>query len=120
MQHTVRHDERELAAAISLGVSRRPEQAFGNYFKGSRASCALGAAYEGMYRLPEEAGQILPKRLERLFDCLEGTIRACPEEGCHKRLILAAVIVHLNDDHQWSREKIAAWVEQGTAPAQTA
>ena len=47
MHHTVRHDERELAQAISQGVSRRPERAFGNYFKGSRASCALGAAYEG-------------------------------------------------------------------------
>jgi len=120
MHHAVRHDERELAEAMSLGVSRRPEQAFGNYFRGSRASCALGAAYEGMYRLPAEAGQILPKRLERLFDCLEGTIRACPEAGCHKRLILAAVIVHLNDDHQWSRERIAAWVERGTAPSERA
>jgi hypothetical protein len=54
-------------------------------------------------------GQLHPKRLERLFDCLEGTIRVCPE-GCRKRLIMAAMIIHLNDDHRWDRERIAAWV----------
>jgi hypothetical protein len=111
MQHT-RHDENELARAIELGTRRRPEQAFGHYFVGRNASCALGAAYEGMYRLPEEAGQILPKRLERLFDCLEGTVRRCPADGCHKTLILAAMLVHLNDDHVWSRERIVAWLEE--------
>jgi hypothetical protein len=62
-----------------------------------------------LYRLPEEVGQLHPKRLDRLFDCLEGTIRRCPE-GCKKSLILAAMIIHLNDDHQWDRERIAAWV----------
>jgi hypothetical protein len=35
--------------------------------------------------------------------------------GCRKRLPLAAIIVHLNDDHQWSRSQIAAWVEGGDA-----
>jgi len=116
MHDAGRHDESELARAITLGAQRRPEQAFGNYFVGRRASCALGAAYEGMYRLPEEAGQILPKRLERLFDCLEGRVRHCPANGCKKTLILAAMLVHLNDDHLWSREAIAAWVETLAPP----
>jgi hypothetical protein len=117
-QPPTRHDERELADAIRLGAARRPEQAFGEYYHGRHASCALGAAFEGLYRLPEEVGQLRPKRLDRLFDCLEGTIRNCPE-GCKKRLILAALIVHLNDDHQWDRERIAAWVA-GNVPADTA
>lgn len=116
MSHAVRHDESELAQAIAVGARRRPDQAFGHYFVGGRASCALGAAYEGMYRLPEEAGQILPKRLERLFDCLEGTIRRCPEAGCKKSLILAAMICHLNDDHLWARERIGAWIEEPQTP----
>jgi hypothetical protein len=118
MHHDVQHDEHELAKAMAEGLSRRPDQAFGNYFVGRRASCALGAAYEGLYRLPEEAGQILPRRLERLFDCLEGTSRRCPEEGCRKKVMLAAIIVHLNDDHRWSRERIAAWVESLAPPAE--
>jgi hypothetical protein len=104
-----RHDESDLAEAIRFGARRRTEQAFGDYYQGRRASCALGAAYEGLYRLPEEVGQLHPKRLDRLWACLEGTIRSCPE-GCRKRLILAAMIIHLNDDHRWDRERIAAWV----------
>ncbi len=30
--------------------------------------------------------------------------------GCGKRLPLAAMIVHLNDDHRLSREQIAEWL----------
>lgn len=105
----IRHDEAELAAAILDGAHRRPDQAFGEYFEGRRASCALGAAYEGMYLLPRDASGIRPKRLDRLFDCLENTLRSCPE-GCRKRLALGAMILHLNDDHHWTRERIAAWV----------
>ena len=116
VQKPVRHDENELAAAIRFGAKRRPDQAFGEYYHGARASCALGAAYEGIYRLPEEVGQVRPKRLDRLFDCLEGTIRRCPE-GCKKSLILAAMIIHLNDDHQWDRERIAVWVAGAVGPA---
>src|SRR5262249_7058909 len=94
----IRHDEQELAQAILDGAHARPDQAFGEYFEGRRASCALGAAYEGMYHLPLEATGIRPKHLERLFDCLENTLRTCPE-GCKKRLALGAMILHLNDDH---------------------
>ena len=111
----VRHDETELAAAILHGVVGRPEQAFGSYFEGRRASCALGAAYEGMYLLPREAGGVRPVHLERLFDCLEYTLRNCPE-GCKKRLTLAAMILHLNDDHHWTRERIAEWVAPPPEP----
>lgn len=107
-----RHDEHELAKAIRDGVRRRPEQAFGEYYEGRHASCALGAAYEGIYRLPEEVGHLHPKRLYLLFDCLENTLRFCPEAGCHKHLILAALIIHLNDDHLWDRDRIATWVDE--------
>ena len=113
------HGTKELASAIRAGASRRPDQAFGDYFVGSRASCALGAAYEGMYRLANDmSGQRPTRDLTSFFDCLEGTIRACPIEGCKKRLILSAMIVHLNDHHEWSREKIADWLEEsGTTTA---
>ena len=107
------HGTKELASAIRAGASRRPEQAFGDYFVGRRASCALGAAYEGMYRLAANMdGQRPTKDLTAFFDCLEGIIRSCPVEGCKKRLLLSAMIVHLNDHHEWSREKIADWLEE--------
>ncbi len=109
MNPTPHHDEQELAHAILAGARLRP-QSFGSYFSSDGRSCALGAAYEGIYVLPRDAESILPRRLERFFHCLEHVIRACPE-GCHKRLPLAPLIVHLNDDHRWSREQIAAWLE---------
>jgi hypothetical protein len=111
----IRQDEDDLARAILAGTQARPDQAFGEYFQGRRASCALGAAFEGMYPLPGDASGIRPRHLERLFDCLEYTLRSCPE-GCNKRLSLAAMILHLNDDHQWTRETIARWVAPPAVP----
>jgi hypothetical protein len=107
------HCEKELAQFIRSGAVRRPDQAFGDYYRGRSASCALGAAYEGMYRLPTQAGGLRPtKDLEWFFDCLEGSVRKCPGgDGCKKTLSLAAIMVHLNDDHKWSREDIAQWIE---------
>lgn len=106
------HGERELAEFIRAGMKRRPDQAFGDYYTGHSASCALGAAYEAMYRLPDEAGGQHPTRdLDWFFDCLD-TVKPCPGgDGCRKRLYLAALLVHLNDDHRWSRETIASWLD---------
>ena len=114
-------DERELAKAIRLGAARRP-QCFGSYFDERGGSCALGAAYDGMYELPRQArepGEIVPRHLERLFHCLEDIVKRCPEKEagaevtCRKRLPLGAMIVHLNDDHGWTRERIAEWLWNG-------
>ena len=114
-------DEEKQPTALREGIGaihqeRRvtpPEQAFGDYYRGRHASCALGAAYEGMYRLPQQAANIRPtKDLEWFFDCLEGSVRKCPGgDGCKKSLSLAAILVHLNDDHKWSREQIASWLD---------
>ncbi len=110
MSEHAHHGEVELAAFIRAGAERRTDQAFGDYFDGKNASCALGAAYEAMYRMPHEPGHARPTRdLDWFFDCLD-TVKPCPGEGCKKRLFLAAIIVHLNDDHRWSREQIAAWL----------
>jgi hypothetical protein len=65
----------------------------GDYYRGSNSSCALGAAYEGIYRLPDTADGVRPQRLDR-----------------------GALIVHLNDAHHWTRERIAAWVADPDVP----
>jgi hypothetical protein len=107
-------NERQLAEYIRTGMTRRPDQAFGDYYSGQTASCALGAAYEAMYRLPRTAtGQRPTRDLDWFFDCLD-TVKPCPGDACKKRLYLAALIVHLNDDHRWSREQIAAWLAGDT------
>ena len=74
-------------------------------------SCALGAVYEGVYHLPRDHGKLVPDHLEGLFRCLDEVTKPCPE-GCHKRLPLASMIVHLNDDHRLTREQIAEWLTQ--------
>jgi hypothetical protein len=110
MHQVPREDQLELAEAIAAGARRRPEQAFGEYFSESGGSCALGAAYEGAYALPRDAQSVRP-RLYRLFDCLENVRRRCPV-GCNKRLPLNAIILHLNDDHHWTREQIVEWLRK--------
>jgi hypothetical protein len=66
-----------------------------------------------MYRLPDNPDGTRPtKDLEWFFDCLEGSVRKCPADGCRKRLTLASILVHLNDEHRWSREAIASWLEK--------
>ena len=114
MVESLHMQERELADAILEGAQRRPEQSFGEYFRGRKSSCALGAAYEGLYRLPTEAEGIKPRRLDLIFDCLDNEVRICP--ACaKKRLPLGAIIIHLNDHHQWSREQIATWLRADAA-----
>ena len=110
MHQVPRADQIELADAIAEGARRRPSQAFGEYFSSKGGSCALGAAYEGAYALPHDAVSVRP-RLDRLFDCLENVRRRCPV-GCNKRLPLNAIILHLNDDHHWTREQIVDWLRK--------
>jgi hypothetical protein len=109
MHQVPREDQLELADAIAAGARCRP-QAFGTYFSEEGGSCALGAAYEGAYWLPRDATSVRP-RLYRLFDCLENVRRRCPV-GCRKRLPLNAIILHLNDDHHWTREQIVEWLKR--------
>jgi hypothetical protein len=108
-------DEAELARAILAGASRRKLQSFGTYYGPEGGSDALGAAYEGIYRLPENMAGERPKRLDRFFHCLENTSKRCPA-GCKKHIQTAAMIVHLNDDHRWTREQIAEWLSEIVAP----
>ena len=117
MKKMVRADEAWLADVIREGARCRPEQMFGAYFEGTDRSDALGSAYEGIYRLPADATGIRPKGIYRFFACLDDRVRRCPEPGCIKQHLLDTLIIHLNDDHRWSRERIAAYIdggEQGT------
>jgi hypothetical protein len=109
MGYRQREDEEELAEAILSGTERRPRQSFGTYFGPEGGSCALGAAYEGVYRLPDAVRGTHPQRMDRFFHCLENVSKRCPA-GCRKQVPIAALIVHLNDDHRWTREQIAGWL----------
>jgi hypothetical protein len=108
MATELENEQRELAEFIRVGSARGP-QCFGSYFDEKGGSCALGAVYEGVYHLPRDHGKLIPDHLERLFRCLDEVTKRCPQ-GCKKRLPLASMIVHLNDDHLMTREQIAEWL----------
>ena len=108
MTTDVRNEQQELADYLRAGSTRGP-QCFGSYFDDAGGSCALGAVYEGVHHLPRTHGKLMPDHLERLFRCLDEMTKVCPR-GCEKRLPLAAMIVHLNDDHRLTREQIAQWL----------
>jgi hypothetical protein len=110
MASELQTEQKELAEFIRAGSSRG-HQCFGSYFDEKGGSCALGAVYEGVYHLPRQHGKLIPDHLERLFRCLDEVMKTCPQ-GCRKRLPLAPMIVHLNDDHRLTREQIAEWLAQ--------
>jgi hypothetical protein len=85
-------------------------QAFGAYFS-KGGSCALGsAAYalggDAMYRLYETFE--LPQADWRATVKRMGT--CCPDPSCDNEGGVL-IIPHLNDDHRWTRERIADFVE---------
>lgn len=103
-----------LSEAIRLGAMLKP-QAFGDYTDGI-GSCAWGAANEAMGR---------PVDHEEVDDAwlvmLHPPVAHCPACGivalstpiddAEGQGAIAFLVEHLNDDHRWTREAIADWVE---------
>jgi hypothetical protein len=69
---------------------------------------AATKAFQGT-KLPFSGFSVIPD-LEKLFPALKTAKPLCPVcAGVH--VSLADAIVHLNDHHQWPRERIADWLE---------
>ena len=98
-----------LSEAIQLGAMMT-SQAFRVLFKADGA-CALGAALLAVGVAPEQAGRSVRRRWPWAF----AVSVDCP--SCGRSRLVCEVIVHLNDDHRWTRERIAAWVA-GIEPSQ--
>lgn len=94
----------KLSEAIRLGAMLRP-QGFGAYIRDGR-SCALGAAREAIGVVlgwPEEWHLLLSKRQNCPVCCVADVAVAVPR--------LFETIILLNDDHHWTREQIADFIE---------
>jgi len=107
----------KLFEAILAGCDRRA-QGFRRLFtrlpNGQGYSCALGAAFESTFGINEETGKWrLKQRMNALrerYPVLERNApTSCEVPGCSPFWVhsLNDLIVHLNDDHRWPREKIA-------------
>lgn len=135
----------KLSEAIRLGSLLRP-QGYRKYASADGRTCALGAALEAIGIRPrfgegqegEEAmfkeAMSTPSFKEWATD-LGGKNPPCPVCGDmefrgrksmhdgtpHKRNV-SSVIIHLNNDHEWTRGEIADWVatfEAESAPVET-
>jgi hypothetical protein len=88
-------------------------QAFGSFTDLDGGSCALMSALWGV-GIKENYGAMT--LVQRAFPQLETSKTSCPVFGdCHtnlKEMQLGVAIVHLNDTHRWSREKIAGWIDE--------
>ena len=112
----------KLSEAIRLGSMLRP-QGFGAYTRDGR-SCALGAAREAIGLIlgwPGEWVVILSKRQKCPVCCVADVATVSLRHLVIDRLF--ETIVLLNDEHHWTREQIADFIEsqverkQGNADA---
>jgi hypothetical protein len=79
--------------------------------RAEKTSCALGAALDGIgynhYRVPD-----LKMFLTKEFPILQEPLINLPNERMYGIINIEATIIELNDEHHWTREAIADWVEQ--------
>lgn len=104
-----------LTDAIRLGATTT-RQTRGVFFTGGAGvavrTCALGAALHAVGRLITQNhaanSQDLSDLVVEIFPELH-VIAKCPE--CLLRDELGDMIVHLNDEHKWTRNQIANWID---------
>lgn len=89
----------KLSEAIRLGAMMT-EQTFGEFGDDER-TCAIGAAQKALG---------LPVSGEGLLNALLHERRADAPCGHEARWTVGSLIMHLNDDDKWPREKIADWL----------
>lgn len=105
-----------LSEAIRLGSMLKPKTE-GSLWKAGK-SCALGAACDALGIRQGNDDDFSTHALGVEFPYLYAAVR-CPAcrsvQGVWRRLFneeydVEDVIIHLNDDHKWTRQRIADWV----------
>lgn len=96
----------KLSEAIRLGSLTGP-QIRGHLYDGKGGSCALGGVFSAIgVALCEEEDS---PHLHDFWPWVDAPHR-CPECNGLEPRVTFIISNHLNDDHRWTREKIAAWV----------
>lgn len=116
----------KLSDAIRLGSMIKP-QSFGDYRETHTSTlmgypvldivhtCALGAALDAVGKLPSvdllfEDSNMTDATVDAEFPVLLSPA-LCPVCGDEENDTVSDVVICLNDSHQWSRDRIADWVE---------
>lgn len=106
----------KMSDAIRAGAKLGPQHFGGMFGFGDDSSCAMGAAFKGVYGDSTSVAAACLKGPrsswfpEDWYYILDSGYEFCPL--CKvKQNGVSWVITHLNDDHMMSREAIAEWVE---------
>lgn len=98
-----------LSQAMRRG-SRKTYQVFGKYNDGSGGTCAMAAAMLGSGLISNSNMTIAAHtEFNDMFAQTLAQKATCP--CCRMPMFAQDAIVHLNDAHQWTRERIAGWLE---------
>ena len=108
----------KLSEAIRLGSTLSP-QGMGMYEDGEGRRCALGSALAAIGESALSDGidnisidNLISIHWPHVDDLLYDGISMCPDDCGATCSELGCLIVHLNDEHGWSREQIADYIAQ--------
>ena len=94
----------KLSEAIRLGSLLGP-QLFGILHNDAGGTCAWGAALVAVSHFRWDRGFVMG-----IWPWVLSDISPCPADNCDKQHRAYYMIVHLNNDHRWTREHIADWI----------
>jgi hypothetical protein len=97
-----------ISEAMRKGAALGP-QLFNRLMDDEGGSCAYGAVIKVSTALTDILGGMAPEAVCPVGPCAHFTA-----DGLHRAqqpVGLLRVVVHLNNDHRWTREKIADWIE---------
>lgn len=100
----------KLWEAMLEGAKAGP-QLFGSLSDGNGGTCAMGAVMKGGgLEVLFHSIEVESSLVTRFPELHENAV--CPEDACYicHGNVLLNVIVTLNDDHRWSRQRIAEWL----------
>lgn len=118
--------------AVSMGVTTAqltPEEQFDTWIKQANSIKQGGTGFvfagpkegwkptgwtaEGVIQPGADVASIVQRNLKKLFPALSETVK-CPRCATLDMSIsrtLDRMIIHLNDEHKWTREQVADWLE---------
>ena len=92
--------------AIRKGATIRPQGA-GDFLRDGK-TCSVGAGMEAIF------GEIGPRSYDAvlsMYPYLQERANGCPACSLGKWATVAGILFHLNDNHAWSRARVADWLE---------
>lgn len=123
----VQPSEMSLSEAIMLGSVKHPQKFGGNYDRDSSgvvATCGLVAAVDALGLIDPAIKKKKLLIVDKVFPIVSEKVSGCPV--CGKATVetggafftqtiqldrVGTVVMHLNDDHRWTRPQQAEWVK---------